>query len=348
MANTPVILTSIIIPQIFTPYVQKLTEEKAKFVQAGILARSPVLDSFLLGGGNTLNRPSWKDLDNDVEKVATDASGVLLGATALDLVKGLTTFNEIAVKMIRTQQWAESKLQDYISGDDALSAIANRVAFYEARRLQAVTLAALAGVFADNDLAPDAGPPADTHTQFDLTFDASGVSFVEGVTNFTADNLFNAQQTMGDSQEDLGILAVHSAVFTRMKKNNLIDFKQDSETGASLATFQGMKVVYDDGMPKTGQVYDSYLFAPGAMELGWGAPEKATEVSWQPDAGLGIGQNVLFRRWITSVHPMGHAFIGTTTGGGPTNANLALAASWSRRCPERKQVKIARLRTREA
>jgi hypothetical protein len=343
-SHTPVVLSSIVIPQIFTPYVQKLTEEKAKFVQSGIIQRSPVLDSFLLGGGNTLNRPSWKDLANDVENVALDTNGVLLGTAFPNDVKGLTTFNEIAVKLVRTQQWAESKLQDYISGDDALSAIAGRVAFYEARRLQALTLNVLAGVFADNDAAP----VGTEHVQFDLTFDASGVSFVEGVTNFTADNLFNAQQTMGDSQEDLGILAVHSAVYTRMKKNNLIDFKQDSVTGASLATFQGLAVVFDDGMPKTGNVYDSYLFAPGAMELGWGAPEKATEVSWQPDAGAGIGQNVLFRRWITSVHPMGHAYVGTATGGGPTNTTLALAASWERRCPDRRQVKIARLRTREA
>lgn len=354
MANSSVDLGSIAaLPQVFSNFVQTLTEEKAKFVQSGILARSPVLDEFCHGKSNTLNRESWKDLANDLEKVPTTpgVDGIYLGGAALDLVKGLTTFNEIAVKMIRTQQWAEQKLQDYITGEDAFTAIANRVAFYEARRLQAATLAVLAGVFADNDLAPGGG---DTHLQFDLTFDASNVSFVEGVTNFTADNLFNAQQTMGDSQGDLSVLAVHSAVYTRMKKNNLIDFKQDSVTGASLATFQGMEVVYDDGMPKTGNVYDSYVFAPGALELGWGTPENATEIVWDPTSSLGLGQKILFRRWIMSVHPMGHAFLGTTTGGGPINGDgatansLAHAASWSRKCPERKQVKIARLRTREA
>jgi hypothetical protein len=240
--------------------------------------------------------------------------------------------------------WGARKLQDYISGDDALRAISGRVSDYEARLLQRVSLAVLAGVFADNDAAPSGSE----HTQGDLTFDASGVSFVEGVTNFTADNLFNAQQTMGDSQEDLRILAVHSAVFTRMKKNNLIDFKQDSVTGAELATFQGMQVVYDDGMPKSGNVYDSYLFAPGALELGWGNVERGTEVDWAPEAGNGIGEEVLYRRWIQCVHPMGHAYVGAATGGGPTDAVLDDAASWERRCPERKQVKIARLKTREA
>jgi hypothetical protein len=342
-----------VLPQVFSAFVQTKTEDKAKFVQSGILARSPVLDEFCHGKSNTLNRESWKDLaTTDLENVPTTpgADGIYITGGAGITVKGLTTFNEIAVKMIRTQQWAEQKLQDYITGEDAYQAIADRVAYYEARRLQIATLAVLAGVFADNDAAP----VGTEHVVGDLTFDASSVSFVEGVTNFTADNLFNAQQTMGDSQGDLSVLAVHSAVFTRMKKNNLIDFKQDSVTGANLATFQGMEVVYDDGMPKSGNVYDSYIFAPGALELGWGSPENATEVVWDPTSSLGLGQKILFRRWIMSIHPMGHAFLGTTSGGGPINGDgstansLAHAGSWQRRCPERKQVKIARLKTREA
>ena len=54
--------------------------------------------------------------------------------------------------------------------------------------------------------------------------------------------------------------------------------------------------------------------------------------------------------WI--VHPMGHAYTGVAPDGGPSNLatvnNLAAATSWDRRKPQRKMVKIARLRTREA
>jgi hypothetical protein len=257
----------------------------------------------------------------------------------------ITAYNEIAVKLFRTQQWGAMKLAADLAGSDPMSAIADRVAAYEARQLQLATLDILQGLFADNDLAPDVG---DTHLINDLTFDASGVGFVAGVTNFTAENLFDAVQTAGDSQEDFKILAVHSAVFSRMRKNNLIDFIQDSVSGASLATFQGMQVVYDDGMPKSGNVYHSYIFAPGALELGWGSHPKATEVVWAPDGGNGYGETVLYRRRVYSVHPMGHAYIGAATGGGPANTVLEVAASWSRKCPERKQVKIARLITREA
>lgn len=344
MASTGVSLSDIIVPEIFSPYVLKETEVKSKFVSSGILARSVELDQFLAGGGNTLNKPTWKDLDNTLERVADNTRSVMTGGTAIAPI-AITSYNEIAVKLIRTQLWGALKLAGELAGDDPMSRIASRVADYEARQLQLTTLAILAGVFADNDAAPDAG---DTHTEDDLTFDASGAGFVAGVTNFTAENLFDAVQTAGDSQEDFKILCVHSAVFSRMRKNNLIDFVPDSVTGADLAYFQGMKVVYDDGMPKSGNVYDSYIFAPGALELGWGFPPNASKVAMYEDGGNGLGEEVLYRRRIYCVHPMGHAYIGAATGGGPDNDTLDAAASWSRKCPERKQVKIARLRTREA
>jgi hypothetical protein len=345
MASTA--LADIIVPSIFSPYVQMLTEVKSKFVQSGILARSAELDAFCMSetGGNVLNKPTWKDLDSTIELVAnTSAASTLTTGSGLAPLN-ITSYNEIAVKLFRTQQWGSMKLAGDLAGSDPMAAIGGRVAAYEARQLQLVTLEILEGLFADNDAAPDAG---DTHLEDDLTHDASGVGFVAGVTNFTAENLFDAVQTAGDSQEDFKILAVHSAVFSRMRKNNLIDFLQDSVTGASLATFQGMQVVYDDQMPSSGNVYHSYIFAPGALELGWGSHPKATEVVWAPDGGNGYGETVLYRRRVYCVHPMGHAYIGAATGGGPLNSVLDDAASWSRKCPERKQVKIARLITREA
>jgi hypothetical protein len=343
MAST--LIADIIVPEVFSPYVRLLSEEKSKFVQSGILTPSPELTAFLAGGGMTYNMPSWQQIANTEEKIASEAIGSLEGGTGITPEK-IDTFNEIAIRLTRTQQWGASQLSKYLSGEDPMSAVANFVGEYEALRLQALTLAILAGVFADNDAAPAGG---DTHTAGDLTFDASGAGFVAGVTNFTAENLFDAQQTAGDSQDNFKVLAVHSAVYNRMKKNNLIDFKQDSETGANLATFQDLRVVFDDGMPKTGNVYSSYLFAPGALEIGWGNVERATSVAWQEDAGNGLGGEVLFRRWMNCVHPMGHAYVGSTTAsGGPSNTTLTAAASWSRRCPERKQVKLARLITREA
>lgn len=339
------LLADVIVPEIFGPYVRLLSEEKSKFVQSGILTRSPELDSFLAGGGMTYNMPTWQQVANNEEKTANQEAGYLEANHVGVVPQKIDTFNEVAIRLTRTQQWTATQLSKYLAGDDPMAAVASFVGEYEALRLQACTLAILAGVFADNDAAPT----GTEHVAGDLTFNASGVSFVAGVTNFTAENLFDAQQTAGDSQDNFKVLAVHSAVFNRMKKNNLLDFKQDSVTGASLATFQDLKVVYDDGLPKSGNVYSSYIFAPGALEIGYGNVDRATSVAWMEDAGNGLGGEMLFRRWMYSIHPMGHAYVGATTaGGGPLNSTLSAAASWERRCPERKQVKLARLITREA
>ncbi len=348
MAAELVSLGDVIVPAIFDPYVQKLTEEKTAFLSSGIVAPSPQLTKFLAGGGMTLNMPTWKDLDNDLPKTATDGvagspwpysdAGVQLGGDPLQPNK-IQTYNEIAIRITRTQQWGANKLQDSLSGSDAMSAIAGRVADYEARFLQKQILAVLAGVFADN-VANDSG---------DMSRDFSGVGFVAGVTSFTAENLFDALQTAGDSQGHFTKLAVHSAVFNRMRKNDLIDFVPDSITGAKLATFQGLDLIVDDGLPKTGNIYTSYIFAPGALEIGFGSLKKPTAVIEVEDAGNGIGAEVLYRRWQNCVHPMGFAYTGSTANsGGPLDTVLDDAASWNRACPERKQVKMAQLITREA
>ena len=69
-------------------------------------------------------------------------------------------------------------------------------------------------------------------------------------------------------------------------------------------------------------------------------------------AGLGGGQDILYDRVEWCLHPVGHAYIGTPPVGGPSNAttanNLANAGSWRRVFTERKQIKIARLITRES
>ncbi|HNQ99226.1 MAG TPA: major capsid protein, partial [Trueperaceae bacterium] len=208
--------------------------------------------------------------------------------------------------------------------------------------LQAATVATMNGVIADN-AANDSG---------DYAVDISGVSFVDGVTNFSAEAFLDAATTMGDSMGDLVAVIVHSVVYNRMQKNNLIDFIPDARGEVNIPTFLGRRVVVDDGMPRTGNVYDTWLFGAGALRLGNGSPKVPTEVDRVPAAGNGGGQEVLYSRIEWSIHPVGHAYVGTPASGGPSNANtannLAAATSWNRVYAERKQIKFARLVTREA
>lgn len=344
MASGVTRLSDVIVPSVFTPYKQQLTEEKSNLIQSGALTRDADMDNKLAGEGLTFNTPSFKDLDTgDTENTSTDDPAVFSTPNKIG------TAQETSVRLSRNNSWSSMDLNASLIAKDPMEAIAARVAAYWARRLQAAFIAEMKGIFAMNAAAPANGS---THTQNDMTRDVSGGAFVAGVTNFTAEAFIDAALTMGDSMEDLGLVVVHSVVFARMQKNNLIDFIPDSQGKVNIPTFLGRRVVVDDGMPVSAGVYESWIFGANSVMLGMGAPKVPTETDRVPSAGNGGGQEILFDRVEWLIHPAGHAYIGTAPNGGPTNAattnNLAAATSWKRVFSERKQIKIARLITRES
>lgn len=336
-------LADVIVPEIFSPYVQQQTEEKSRLIQSGAMVADPVLSGVLSGGGTMFSEPSFRDLDNDADKVSTDQSGT-------SSPNKIGTSLEVQVRLSRNNSWSSYDLTGDLAGADPMTAIADRVANYWTRRLQAAFVATMKGIFADNAKAPDGSPVYDTHTQNDMTHDISG-SYTAGSTDFSAEAFIDACLTMGDSMEDLSLVMVHSIVYGRMQKNNLIDFIPDSEGRVTIPTFLGRRVVTDDGIPFSTGTFQTWLFGAGAVRFGAGQPKVPTEVDRAPAAGNGGGQTTLFNRVEWIIHPVGHAFRGAPAAGGPDNTDnsnmLAHEDSWKRVYPERKQIKIARLITTE-
>lgn len=343
MASGVTRISDVVVPEIFSPYVQQLTQEKSRLIRSGALALSARLATDLAGGGLTFNVPSFKDLDNDEENVSTD------DPNTDSTPNKIGTATEIQVRLSRNNSWSSMDLTSQLAGADPMQAIASRVADYWVRRYQQAFVATINGVFADNAAAPT----GTEHVQNDMTHDISGASFVDGVTNFSAEAFVDATLTMGDSMEGLTMIMVHSVVYGRMLKNNLIDFISDSVNGNAIRvpTFLGREVIVDDGMPTTSGVFNSWLFGAGSVQYAMGSPEVPTETDRKPAAGNGSGQEVLHNRVEWVIHPVGNAYVGTPANGGPSNANtannLANAASWKRVFSERKQIRIARLITRE-
>lgn len=347
MANPATSVSDVVVPEIFTPYTQQLTEEKSRIIQSGLAVRDPSIDNLLAGGGLTFSVPSFRDLDNIDERVSTDTS-VPFNHPDASLPDGVArppnpnkiqTSTEVAVRLSRNNSWSSTDLTAALAGADPMEAIADRIAYYWTRRLQAAFIATWNGVIADN-VANDNG---------DYVNDISGSVFIDGVTNFSAEAFLDTSLTMGDSMEDLTAVVVHSVVYNRMQKNNLIDFIPDSTGRVNIPTFLGREVIVDDGIPRRDNVYDTWLFGGGATRLGIGQAKIPTEVERKAGGGNGGGQEVLYNRVEWALHPVGHAFSMTATpNGGPANAELSDATSWNRVFPERKQIKFARLVTREA
>ncbi len=341
MAAGTVRISDVIVPELFTPYVQQMTEQKSRLIRSGVVSRDAFLDNFLAGAGLTIHAPSFKDLEDDSDNVSTD------DPAQTSTPNKMGTSQEIAVRLSRNGSWKTADLVSALIGTDPADAIASRVSDWWLRRLQAAFVATMTGVFADNAAAPT----GTEHVQNDMTVDIKGSSFADGVTNFTAEAFVDALTTMGDSQDALGTVFMHSIVYGRLQKNNMIDFVPDSDQKINIPTFLGREVIVDDAMPNAAGVFETWLFGAGSVRLGMGSPKVPTEVDRKPEEGNGAGTEILYSRTEWCLHPVGHKYAGTPANGGPSNAatanNLANAGSWQRAFTERKQIKIARLITRE-
>lgn len=329
-------IADIIPPDVFSDYVQLLTAERSALIQSGVVEASPFFDNLLVGGGTIFQVPHFKDLDNTESNVSTDQD---FGVNDMAPVK-TTTGREIAIRLSRNQGWSSADLAGDLAGADPMESIASRVANYWVRQAQTIVISSIQGVIANN-IAADAG---------DMVVDiTNGVGAVTAANLFSAESFIDAIQTMGDAGEDLVAVAVHSVVYRRMQKNNLIDFIPDSNGVVNIPTFLGRRVIVDDGLPKVANgpnfEFSSYLFGSGSIVSGVGSARVPTEIEREARAGQGGGIETLHNRVEWLYHPRGTAFLEAGIAlESPTNAELAAAAQWDRRF-ERKLVKIAELRT---
>jgi hypothetical protein len=361
----PTTIADVIVPAIFTPYTQQLTMEKTAIVQSGVAARDDFLDNLLAGGGLTFTVPSWQDIGDPAENVSNDDPNSMSGDNATQASA------EVAVRLSRNASWSTMRLATALAGADPMQSIAARVSDYWVRRLQRAVVAVANGVFAGNALADptigrsgNIGLQAAYGKQNDLTNSIISSGYTAGVTDFSAAAFIDTTTLLGDAAADVTAVFMHSVVYSRAQKNNLIDFIPDARGEINIPTFLGRRVIVDDGMPNpagdvsngaqtAAGIYHTWLVGPSAFRLGVGTPIVPTEVFRYPNKGNGSGSDVLYNRVEWTIHPVGHAYIGSPASeGGPTNAattnNLSAGGSWVRVFPERKQIKLARLITRES
>ena len=333
MASTTI--SDIVTPSVFTAYMQLLSDERSAFVQSGVMLPSPLMDEFLAGGGTTVNVPHFNDLADTAANISDDSATL---ATAQNIGTG----TEIAIRHSLNQSWGSFDLAAALAGADPLEAVASRVADYWVRQSNRYLIASIQGVMADN-IANDSSDMLETIV-------IGGAGTLTAAHLFSAEAFLDAAQTLGENAENVVALAVHSVVYTRMQKNNLIDFIPDSQGVTNIPTFLGRRVIVDDQLPKVDDSnshfdYSSYLFGAGSIAFGRGNPKVPTEVNRIPAAGDGGGEEVLHSRQEFIIHPQGFAFVGSPTKPSPTIAEAQAASSWDRRVQVRGQVAFAELRT---
>lgn len=346
MASGVLRLADVVVPAIFTPMVRRASIEKVALLRSGAAFEDPILTNFLQGAGLTVQMPRLSPIDTaDVENVSSDDPTVF--STPNKPAMGV----EVAVRLSRNNSWSQMDLTRSLMAADPLAAIVDQVSEYWASRRQKAIIAHVSGILADNAAAPT----TTEHAQNDMQVDLSTLNtnaFEAGVTDFHGDAFIDAFVTLGDAMGDVTVVAMHSIVYAKALKNNLIQFRLDSEARPSIPTYMGKDVVMDDGMPNpaTG-VYETWLFGRNCISMGTANPDIPTEVLRIPGAGNGGGQETMWDRVEWAHHVQGTSYIGAPPSGGPSNAatsnNLAHADSWKRVAISRKYIPIARLKSRE-
>lgn len=294
-------ISNVIVPEVFNPYVIQETVRLDAFVQAGIITNDASLDALALGGGTLINMPFWNDLEGDSEELS-DSNSLTVNA--------ISAGQDMARLHMRGKAWGVNDLAKALSGDDPMGVIASKVAKYWIGERSKILFKTLKGI----------ETTASTNVH-----DISALS--GGAEIISVGSALDAKQKLGDNAEKLTGVAMHSAVYTKLQKNNEIQFVPDSDTKVDIPYYLGYRVIVDDQCPVNAGVYTTYLFGEGAFGLGNGSAPVPTET----DRDSLAGEDVLINRQHFILHPRGIKFTEASVAGKtPTFTEIATASNWSK------------------
>lgn len=307
-------IADIIEPEVFAAYVREAIIEKSALIGSGLVTQSAQLNGLVSGGGRTITMPFWRRITGDSE-VLTDSAPLTPGK--------IGTAADIAAMHFRGKAWGANELASAIAGDSAIDAIASMVAEYWVREEQKILIATLTGVFASATMA------------------AEHVHDV-GTQEINAENTLDAKQLLGDAADQIAAIIMHSKTYTKLQKQNLIEFIPNARGETVIPTYLGYRTVTDDTVPYSGTVYDTYLLADGVIGRGDGTPVDLTPVETDRDSLA--GEDYLINRRAFVLHPLGVKWTGASIAStSPTNDELKNGANWER-VYDRKHIGMVLLR----
>ena len=315
-------LQDVIVPELFNPYVINRTMGLSALVQSGIIVNNTEFDTLASQASPLVNMPFFEDLTGESEQV-------IEGEDLAD--NKITSNKDVAAIIRRAKMWSATDLSAALAGADPMAAIGTLVARFWERDMQKELVAILNGVFGT------ISEGSVTRLESNL-LDISGKS--GSAANWSGSAFIDAEQKLGDAKAQLTGVVMHSATEAYLKKQNLIDTVQPSNDVA-FGTYQGKRVIVDDGCPVSGGVYTTYLFGNGAVALGNGNPVGFVPTETDRAKRKGSGVDYLINRKTMILHPRGIAFTNTNVAKteGPSRTELADPSNW-KPVYEPKQIRI--------
>lgn len=331
-------LSDAVIPEIYESYSVVDSLEKTAFAQSGVAVTNEVISQELNSKGVKAFLPYWKDLDaNEEPNYSNDDPE----EKAVPKKVGSDTFE--VRKAFLNQTYSTMDLVAELAGSNPMQRIKSRFDTYWQRQFQRRLIANCNGILANNIASNDK----------DMVIDIAVEALASQTdkTRFNPDSFVDALFTLGDMSDQITTIAVHSAVLSRMVKNDDIEYIQDSEGKATIATYKTKRVIVDDGLPvfagsTNGFKYTSILFGGGAFGYSMNPPKEGLGVEVVRDAlaGNGGGMESIIERQNLILHPLGFDNIGTPVKQSFNLAELATAPIWKRKVA-RKNIPLAFLIT---
>jgi hypothetical protein len=314
MATT---LQDIIVPELFNPYVIQRSMELSALYQSGIVSNNAEFDRLASEPAPIHHMPFFEDLTGDAE--------IVIEGNKLTPAK-ITSNQDVSTTIRLAKAWAATDLSAQLSGKDPMEAIATLVARYWERQRQKVLLRILKGVFYSEKMKED------------HVYDTSTLS--GKAANISASAFIEALQLLGDAQDQLTGVIMHSKTKSYLKQQNLISTERDSNS-VEFETYQDRRVIVDDGCPVDDGVYTTYLFGQGAIALGNGSPEGFVATETDREKLMGSGIDYLINRQCFIMHPRGIKWTNTARVNveTPTFKELENPTNWER-VYDKKQIRM--------
>lgn len=322
-------------PLVFSQAGQEAQVELNSFMASGVMVEDPRLTAMASIGGNIGELPFFKPLGTEEPNYSNDVTGDT--STAKKIADAKMKYRVAS----QNQSWSTMDIAVDLALADPVQAITNRIGSYWATTNERRLIQSTMGILNDN-VANDS---SDMVVNI-ATDSASAVTAAELVSN---DAILDSQQTAGDHQAGFSAIAMHSVVYSRLRKQQLITFIRDADNNTLFSTYGNLRVIVDDSLSAvagTNRVtYTTVLFGNGCVVSGMGRAKVPSELSRDPDKGNGGGQETLYSRRADIIHPLGFEFLSASVAGqSATLAELATTANWSR-VWERKNVPLSFLQT---
>ena len=298
-------------------------------LNSGAMVADSNIAGMIQNNGNLYTIPFYNPLDGDPSNHdgQTDITATEInGAYQTGVVYG------------RDKAFAARDFAAELSGGDPMGHIAGTVGRYWSKQRQKELIGILNGVFSITGSSGNAKLWQDNNTA-DLS-STTATPYTIGLTD--ANDLLT--QAAGDNKSQFTLAIMHSQVAKTLENAQLLEFWTQTDANGitrrlNLATYGGMTVIIDDGVPATavgGSEANKDLIKYTTYFLGGGALRQANArldnpVETQRDPAKNGGMDILYTRIRETIHPNGFSFTPPSSSWtqSPTRAQLSAKANWS-------------------